>query len=487
MTFADLVTTSAGNLWRMKLRSFLTISGVVIAIAAFVAMLSFGAGNQQYVTDRFNQLGLLTMMQVYPPRTEEGERPDTMAVLDEAAVERLSQIPGVRLAYPFDAFSVTVGLADTQLAVDAQALPAEAADTRLYSQLAAGEAFRTDSARKVLVTQDLLKDAGIENADSAIGQPIVISARLATLDSGIVNVFLDKDGNLRTRFREIRFDSLRDLDYARKLFRTELGSAISRFIDGYMHDLKTVSDTLVIGGVLQTTRDRHVNTESVIIPVQTALEFNPGGFSGDPADLFSALSSGRVSFDEGASGGKTFSKVTLDLDPRVSPKTVRDSVEALGFRSFSFAEQFDEIRQFFLYFDLILGVIGFIALFTASLGIVNTMVMSITERRREIGVLKSLGADDRDIRYLFLAESGAIGSIGAIVGIFIGWMISRIASAIAAAIMAKEGVHDVELFALPWWLILIAFSFGLIVSLIAGYYPAVRAARVDPVQALRND
>jgi len=124
---------------------------------------------------------------------------------------------------------------------------------------------------------------------------------------------------------------------------------------------------------------------------------------------------------------------------------------------------------------------------TASLGIVNTMVMSIIERTREIGVLKSLGAEERDIRLLFLAESGMIGTIGALVGILFGWLITRVASVVAHSIMEREGIPKFELFALPLWLILTAFLFGLLVSLVAGLYPAARAARVDPVEALRNE
>jgi len=115
------------------------------------------------------------------------------------------------------------------------------------------------------------------------------------------------------------------------------------------------------------------------------------------------------------------------------------------------------------------------------------MVMSIIERKREIGMIKSLGADERDIRLLFLVESSVIGMVGAVVGIIFGWLITRLASLIARIIMVREGVDETELFALPWWLILTAFLFGLIVSLIAGFYPASRAARVDPVEALRND
>ena len=179
--------------------------------------------------------------------------------------------------------------------------------------------------------------------------------------------------------------------------------------------------------------------------------------------------------------------MTLDLDPKISYKVVKDSVEALGYRSFSFAEQFDEMRKFFVYFDLALGIIGLIALATASLGIINTMFMSILERKKEIGVLKSLGADDGEIRQLFLAESGMIGTIGAIGGILLGWVVSSISSLVAMKVMSSQGLPPTELFATPPWLILVALAIGISISLLAGIYPASRAARIDPVNALRDE
>jgi putative ABC transport system permease protein len=115
------------------------------------------------------------------------------------------------------------------------------------------------------------------------------------------------------------------------------------------------------------------------------------------------------------------------------------------------------------------------------------MVMSILERYREIGILKSLGADSRDVRRLILVESSVIGFLGSVFGILLGWVMTRIGSAIARYYMAKEGAPRMELFDLPWWLIALALSFGIIVSLLAGLYPSHRAMKVDPVVALRHE
>ncbi|MCP4566640.1 MAG: ABC transporter permease [FCB group bacterium] len=485
MTLRDLITISLSNLWLMKLRAFLTISGVVIAIGAFVSMLSFGAGNQELIEKQFENLGLFTTMLVYPAEDEDGG--DQQVPLNDAAVEALSQIPGVKLAYPFDDFNVTVAINDTQFTAEAQPLPKTASDTRLFSQFSAGRAFASDSAREVVVTNQFLEMAGIEDPDSIIGQPIIITVSLSSIDSAMAHLISDEDGTLRSRLSEIKLDSLRSGTYRQKLIRYELSDAIRRFTDGLMNSPQKISDTLTVTGVLKGRSGHRMRVRSVILPVSTARRFTSGGLPNDPIELFSAISAGDFLGTSDSPAEGEYPRVTLDLEPQVAHTAIRDTIQALGYRTFSYAEQFDEIRQMFLYFYLALGIVGFIALTTASLGIVNTMIMSIIERIKEIGVLKSLGADEREIRFLFLVESGVIGSIGSVAGIILGWLITRVASMVAVIIMERQGVDPVELFTLPLWLILVAFFFGLLASLGAGYYPASRAARVDPVQALRNE
>ncbi len=556
MTFSDYMKIATGNLWRMKLRAFLTISGVVIAIAAFVSMVSFGAGMQKNISEQFNKLGLFSTMQVYPPRSDDASDTTTIQILNQAAIDSLSTIPGVTLAFPYDAFSVLISIADTQINVDAQSLSLEALSTKQFSNLKSGELFNSDSSKEVIITTELTDRLEIENPDSLIGHTVIITAKINSVDSGLATVLdfssdemqapreaiewdslinadqideitiasldslieeeylnrisiptfdsLKNWSQLRSfivstfdslvnddhiqKIRNESFDSVLNQDNLNKLISNELKGAISRFLDGYMNHLVVISDTLTICAIIKGQDHGRASIEQIIMPVKTALKFGSGNISSDPSNMFSALQGGTLfSSTVTQTDAKSFSKVTLKLEQNVLHKNIIDSVEALGFRAYSFAEQFEEIQQFFFYFNMALGLVGLIALATASLSIINTMVMSILERRREIGVLKSLGADEKDIRLLFLVESGLIGSIGAVLGIIFGWLISRLASVIAKAYMVREGVDEMELFALPLWLIIVAFLFGLLVSLVAGLYPASRAARVDPVDALRND
>jgi ABC-type antimicrobial peptide transport system permease subunit len=486
MIFRDLVMVSIGNLWRMKLRTLLTVSGVVIAIGAFIAMLSFGAGNQAHIKKEFDQLGLFTTMQVYPKKDSEKSDSTAHAPLDSAAIDRLSRVPGVKLVYPYDAFSLKVTFEDSTIASKAQALPLGAIQTPLFSRIV-GKPFESDSARAVIIGEELRNELGVASSDSLIGKSVILTVRVSTIDSGLAHILVDGDETLVDRLKQIEFDSLFRRTYLQQIAYTELNAAVKRFMNGFLNARQVLCDTLTVCGVIEDRNEGRLRIESVIVPMATARKFTTSGFSENPADIFAAMSAGRLFTVAGESAGRNYSKVTLDLDPHILQKTIKDSVEALGFRTFSFAEQFEQIQRFFLYFDLGLGVIGLIALLTASLAITNTMVMSILERKREIGVLKSLGADDRDIKFLFLAESGMIGCIGSVAGILLGWAVSRGISAIAKMFMAREGIPPVELFALPFWLIAVAFGVGLAVSIVAGLYPATRAARIDPIEALRSD
>jgi putative ABC transport system permease protein len=115
------------------------------------------------------------------------------------------------------------------------------------------------------------------------------------------------------------------------------------------------------------------------------------------------------------------------------------------------------------------------------------MVMSILERYSEIGIMKAVGASDRDIRRIFFFESSGIGLLGGVFGFVLGWVVSGIINRVVNYFLARQGVPFIDYFTFPWWLAAGAILFSVVVSLAAGIYPAMRAARVDPVRALRHD
>jgi putative ABC transport system permease protein len=149
--------------------------------------------------------------------------------------------------------------------------------------------------------------------------------------------------------------------------------------------------------------------------------------------------------------------------------------------------KFDEIKKAFLLMDMFLFAVGMIAITVSALGIINTMIMSVLERYKEIGIMKAVGASDKDVRRVFLFESGMIGLLGGIFGLVLGWMVSILINQIANHFTARQGVPNMDYFSFPLWLCIGAVAFSITVSLIAGVYPTLRAARVDPVVALRHD
>jgi putative ABC transport system permease protein len=166
---------------------------------------------------------------------------------------------------------------------------------------------------------------------------------------------------------------------------------------------------------------------------------------------------------------------------------VKAEAARLGFSTFALIDQFAQIKTSFVFMDMALAAVGMIAIFVAALGIINTMVMSILERYNEIGVMKAVGASPAVIKRIFLVESSAIGFIGGAGGLALGWAVSRVINRVVNYFLARQNIPHIEYFSYPLWLCLGAIAFAVAVSLIAGIYPARRAARVDPVVALRHE
>jgi putative ABC transport system permease protein len=166
----------------------------------------------------------------------------------------------------------------------------------------------------------------------------------------------------------------------------------------------------------------------------------------------------------------------------------REIEDNLGFSSATLQTFLDQVNRIFSILQVMLSSIGLLALLVASIGIVNTMIMAIYERTREIGILKALGSSNGDVLRMFMVEAGLIGLLGGIVGVALGWLLGIVLNVIIRDYLRTQSVPiDDPFFVVTPELIIAALLFATLVGIIAGLYPAFRAARLDPLAALRHE
>jgi len=247
------------------------------------------------------------------------------------------------------------------------------------------------------------------------------------------------------------------------------------------------------GGFSVVPKEKHLR---IIGVVETEPASGFGGFGSGrlliPLPLAETLRAAQVNdlrdILRDSSGDKpSYSSLTVRVKSPSLVEATEAKLKDLGFSAFSLLDASKSLRIFFSVFDLLLGIFGSLALAVATLGIINTLVMAILERRREIGVLKALGAADRDVMYLFFVEAGVMGLFGGVLGTVLGWLIGRTLTLGTNLYLHRQNLPGVDISSVPWWLVLLSILFAVLVSLAAGLYPASRAARLDPVQALRYE
>ena len=458
----DMAELAVRNLRESILRNSLTTVGISVGVASLVAMLSLGIGLQQLAGRRLQKSGLFDTVVVTSRRDlrgfnreqeENGPAPAESPTLNEAARQKIAQLPDVLEAYPDIRFITELRYQDKPYLTMVAGLPFSAKNNDAFDGMQ-GTFFSSDTAPEVILQKSF--------AAQLLGKAAKIGGEEASVTE-LAKPLLGKQLTMR---------------YAERTATPEPGTNSSASQpSSTAYSVVSREATLKIVGVSDLDPDsmRGQARARVFLPLKLAQNLHVM----QPSDLRDTTNL--------AGGTPAYTTVEVHVKSPTQVQPVEDAIKKMGFNTFSIVDATRSLRQFFAVLDLFLGIFGSLALAVASIGIVNTLVMAILERRREIGIMKAIGASDGDVKGLFFAEAGVMGVFGGLVGVALGWTIGRVINLGTNVYLKRQHFPPEQIWFVPWWLVLGAIAFAIVVSLLSGLYPASRAARLDPVQALRYE
>lgn len=471
MKIGDLAELAVRNLREALLRNSLTTLGITVGVASLVAMLSLGAGLQHLADQRLSQSGLFNAVIVSPRNSFGGfERAATRnqapaaapRPLDESARSEIQKLPHVVEVYPNIRFPTEIHFNGAPYPTMVAGIPMSDSTDGAFEGMT-GTFFSSGSADEAILQSELARQLLAGSSPEGTALPPAGSAQLSTQMKSL----LGKEITLRYAERQPLPQPAGTSSSV-----TQGGAPMGFSLVPHQMSLRIVGivTTEPASGLAGPGQGR------LLIPEQVAETLS----AAEGSDLRALLSGGSGS-------QKTYQSLTVRLASASDVQSAETAIKDMGFSAFSLLDATRNLRVVFAVFDLLLGIFGSLALIVASLGIINTLVMAILERRREIGVLKALGAADRDIRRLFFAEAGVMGLLGGICGVVFGWLIGRALNLGTNIYLARLSLPSTTVSLVPWWLVFWAIIFAVMVSLAAGIYPASRAAKLNPIEALRYE
>jgi len=439
MRFLDLVSLILYNLSRRKGRVLLTAVGVVIGTAAVVVLVSLAVGLRENATQQLWGISDLTSIQVYP-----GYSMDRMgsgvavSISDEAgdtkyltpsAISDIEAIPGVKKVIPQEYLNAGADIVFGSL--------------RAYGNIMG-----------VGVTD--VSDLGLTSAQG--------TTELAK-GSVVVGSWINRNFyNPKARPEDPPLDPPDLLDQNIKL-------VMSKWSEDGVEIKKTVS--LRIVGVLEETRAEADN--SIYVRMEDITAWNEW------------VRGARINRNK-----EGYSNVIVKAESPEQVIDISQQINDMGFMAYTPQSTVEGINSFFTVLQVIFGGVGAIALLVAAIGIANTMAMAILERTREIGLMKAIGATNKDVMSIFLGEAAGIGFIGGLGGVVVGWGASALLNIVAVSFYASQastngGSPLSSVASTPFWLPLFALAFATVIGLLSGLYPALRAATLVPVTALKYE
>jgi putative ABC transport system permease protein len=444
MQFRDLIYLVATNLLRMKARAAMTATGVLIGTSAVILLLSIGLGLQRNFSESIGTLSDLTMFQVTMPidynETLPRQNRDQKVLNSETIIE-FQDMPGV--------LSVTPRLTLTAI---------NAVRYRHYEY--AGPIVGIDPQQVEALGFDMASgEARLGSGQVFVGSEVPLN-------------FVDTRKRNWTRKKIEMQDKSIEL-VVRRLAEDQPGD----FYAEPVYEEKVVR--LRVAGVL--AKYGSPNDYSIFLPITEIEKLNAWN---NPNTL--------------RRGQAIYNTLLIKTDSPQSAITIEKSITAMGFFVDTPRKMLEQMSEFFVLIQAMLGGVGAVALLVAAFGIANTMIMAIYERTQEIGLLKSLGAKNADVLLIFLAEAGSIGLIGGFGGIITAYGLAGAINSVAPGILARINTSmgpgslpglgsGMDIIYMPLWLVLSGIGFAVLIGMISGIYPAIRAASLDPLEALRHE
>jgi putative ABC transport system permease protein len=470
MRLIDYLRLALRNIWRQKLRSALTIFAVVIGALSVTIMLALVFSAKGFMTKQFEQNGTFQQV-VVSPQTDitwqdsgnGGGAQDcaNCTKLTESLISKIqaqSHVTGVsRNANPHSFQALSYG--DQRLRINN--VTAHDANGIQVDNILAGRDFTpNDRTGLIIITSDYANKLGFKgNYQALVGKQVSLLAQ---------NYFSGAGSNPKQRFEQ-----------QQQFFNTHPGA------DGRDFQPTPVTLTAKIVGITDTQNTR----QSLRVPITwaRALEESQNYQFQQICDQRGCRQgAGKLTVtDELAKNG--YDSLIVKVDAASNAKLVAAEIRKLGVGASDAQTSIKQQLTIFNIIGLILGGIGGIALFVAAVGVVNTMIMAILERTREIGVMRAVGARRSTVSRLFTFEASLLGFIGGLIGLGIGYGLTLIANPLINQQLKGNGLKNSNIVSLPLWLVIGVVVITTVIGMLAGLYPAHRAAKLNPVDALRYE
>lgn len=441
----DLLHLCVRNLLRRKARTILTILGMLIGCSSIIIMVSLGMGMRQAREKVLSELGDLTIITVRPPSSNRSS-----GRLDNALVDQLRNMDGVSAVSP-------------KLTLDVNSVTLSTGDGDRYLAEWTNVVGVDTAAMEAMGYVFLEGTPATQSGQAVIGEYFAYNFRDTTLPEGadIIDRFggeWDDQGNQLT-IPDPFFDPLS------RPYTMEIETDSGQF---------SVPVDLV-GKIKADYSKGNETAEGILIPMEDLLRLQAQA---------NGISESDVVYDS----------ILVKVSRVNRVEGVENRIKAMGYSTESMEEVRKPMEKEAQHQQMMLGGLGAISLLVATLGIINTMIMSISERTREIGIMKALGCPVSDIRSMFLTEAGAIGLIGGLLGCVFSLLLSGVINLFAAALSPEDflpalmGSGDMtRVSIIPWWLLAFALVFSVLIGLGAGYYPASKAVRIPALEAIKTE